>query len=133
MRTEVFIDFDGTITDSVVGTEGPPQSHCVETINSLYDSGKYEIVIYSCRSNPEFSGSITKKRAGNGATALELKWAKETIQEEMMTYLHDHGIKFHRVEPNKPHYHIIIDDRAMNPKQGWLEIGKEINESFGSN
>jgi len=133
MRTEIFIDFDGTITDPTYGTSLPPQDGCVDTINRLYDSGNFEIIIYSCRSNPDICSPSQNKFLSSDATHLEKKWAAESAEEEMIEYLKTTGIKFHRVVPNKPHYHIIIDDRAINPSQGWSNIGDKINESISSN
>jgi hypothetical protein len=90
----VFIDFDGTITP-VHGFSEEPSEEVVRAINELYDSGFYEIVIYSCRANIEI--------------------CDHSDVEKMEEYLKRNGIKYHRVQEGKPLYNYIIDDRAFNP------------------
>jgi hypothetical protein len=122
---EIYIDFDGTITVPNVNFEEaiqqPPQEGCVETINALYDAGNL-ISIYSCRSNPEVVGTAKRKLLSFNPTTLEKQWAAQTLEEEMISYLNFYKIKFHNIVKDKPHYHIIIDDRAFNPKAGWQNI-----------
>lgn len=107
---EIFIDFDGTITQ-FHGFEHPPQENAVETINHLYDAG-FGIVIYSCRSNTEVCDPIDHKK--------------------MVLYLEKYGIKFHRIQIGKPYYTLIIDDKALNPSIGWDNIGKFLLENKGT-
>lgn len=99
---EVFIDFDGTISPEH-GFNKEPEADVIDTINELYDSGECTIVIYSCRANPEI--------------------CDPSDVAKMEQYLSLHGIKYHRVEPNKPHFHVIIDDRSFNPTLvSWTRI-----------
>ena len=98
----VFIDFDGTITPTH-GFLDAPEKEVVRVINELYDSGFHEIVIYSCRANPEV--------------------CNPSDVEKMERYLKRHGVKYHRVQEGKPLYDYIIDDRAFNPSATpWEEI-----------
>jgi histidinol phosphatase-like enzyme len=123
---DIFIDFDGTITDPSMSFEeaiqSPPQEGAIESINKLYDAG-HNISIYSCRSNQDVVGSIKRKMLSINQTALERKWVSQTLEDEMIEYLNIHKIKFHTIVKGKPHYHMIIDDRAFNPNtQGWKNI-----------
>jgi len=126
---DIYIDFDGTITDPDVdfatAVERDPQPGCVDAINALYNAG-HEITIYSCRSNPEVVGNIKRKMLTQHPTTLEKQWVARTLEEEMIAYLRVHKIPFHNVVKNKPYYQIIIDDRSFNPKQGWTNILNEI-------
>jgi predicted mannosyl-3-phosphoglycerate phosphatase (HAD superfamily) len=107
---EIFIDFDGTITN-FHGFDRDPAENAVETINKLYDAG-FGIVIYSCRSNPEICSH------------------EEHLK--MVNYLTRNGIKFHRIEFDKPYYTLIIDDKAINPNIGWDNIGKFLLDNKGT-
>lgn len=99
---KVYIDCDSTITP-VHGFSEPPEKTTIDSINSLYDSGQYEIVIYSCRANPNICDPSDVKK--------------------MTTYLTQNGIRFHRVEPNKPLFDYLIDDRTLNPQLiSWSDI-----------
>lgn len=101
---DIFIDFDGTIASD--HSYGPPMKDAIETINSLYDKG-YQIVIYSCRSN--------------------FKVCDPKDHEKMVAYLRQHGIKYHRIEKDKPHFMVLIDDRSMNPHDnGWDAIKEKL-------
>ena len=105
-RKEVFIDFDGTITSSH-GFNHPPKEGAVEAINTLYDSEECFIVIYSCRANPQV--------------------CDPTDVLKMKRYLDQHGIKYHGIEPGKPHFTYIIDDRSLNPNlTTWANIQSTI-------
>ena len=105
----VFIDCDNTITP-VHGFSEPPSKETIDSINKLYDSGRYEIIIYSCRANPEICDPSDVKK--------------------MTTYLIQNGIRFHKIEPNKPLFDYIIDDRSLNPKlMSWADIENIISLS----
>jgi hydroxymethylpyrimidine pyrophosphatase-like HAD family hydrolase len=84
-----FIDFDGTICPG-----GPPTAACVRTIKKLKEHN-HTVVIYSCRSNPNCVEDAAFETA------------------EMVNFLKTYGIPFDRIEPNKPLFNFIIDDRAL--------------------
>lgn len=86
-----FIDFDGTICPN---NDGPPQKECIEVIKRLKECN-HEIVIYSCRSNPDCV------QDSNQST------------NDMIAYLNAYGVPFDRIERNKPLFNTIIDDRAI--------------------
>lgn len=125
---DIFIDFDGTITepgDFSEAIQKAPQAGAVEVINTLYDAG-HNIIIYSCRSNPAVVGRAKMNLLSINPTTLEKQWAAQTLEEEMVGYLKAHKIKYHSIQRDKPHYQIIIDDRARNPSEGWVNILKNI-------
>ena len=102
----VYIDFDGTITP-VHGFSEDPKPEVINTINEWYDSGEIEVVIYSCRANPEVCDP-------------------DDVQK-MVKYLRQNGIRYHRIEPNKPHFRWLVDDRALNPNlTSWQDINRII-------
>lgn len=84
-----FIDFDGTICAG-----GPPSPACIRTLKRLKEC-HHTIVIYSCRSNPNAVDDAV------GAT------------NEMKDYLNLYQVPYDRIEPNKPFFNFIIDDRAL--------------------
>lgn len=101
-KKEVFIDFDGTITESH-GFNSPVKNGAIESIKKLFVSGKFIIVIYSCRANSDI--------------------CDPTDIDKMQKYLKIHDIPYHRIEYGKPHFHYIIDDRSYNPKSTpWEDI-----------
>lgn len=107
---EIFIDFDGTITQEHGFTD--PRPDAIDVINRLYDAG-HIIVIYSCRANPQIC-------------------PPEDV-DKMKRYLSSHGIKYSRIEPNKPVFSLLIDDRAMNPliHGGWSNLEQILKNDMG--
>lgn len=96
----VLVDFDGTICPNHYPEElvSPPDPECIRLLRYWRECG-YEIVIYSCRSNPDL---------GLG-TALH--W-------DMVDYLKKHDVPYDAIEFNKPHCEVIIDDRAIPVRRG---------------
>ena len=86
-----FIDFDGTICPN---NDGPPQKECIEVLKRLKECN-HEIIIYSCRSNPEC-----------------VEDANQSTQD-MIAYLNAYGVPFDGIEKNKPFFNYYIDDRAV--------------------
>jgi hypothetical protein len=84
-----FIDFDGTVCP-----DGDPQPECREVLKKLKEDN-HTIVMYSCRSNPS------------------CVFDHEQATKEMIEYLKKHDIPFDGIEPNKPFFNFIIDDRAL--------------------
>ena len=97
---DIFIDFDGCISPKhfPLVLDQPPHPECVKAIRELYESGEHRVVIFSCRMNRGLFGNPGP--------------VQDKIEKEMLDYLHEHGIPYHRWERSKPHYHIIVDDRG---------------------
>lgn len=98
------IDFDGTIASHDYPNIGQLFPHAKECINELYDSERYDIVIWSTRVDQD--------------------------QIDMVNFLNDNGIKYHKINENIPgftsklqslglktprkiYYDILIDDRSL--------------------
>lgn len=89
---KVFIDFDKTICPN--GDESiPPSKDCIATLRMLQKRGDM-IVIYSVRSNIKETGLIN----GN---------------KNMIEYLDYHQVPYDAIDTTKPHFHLLIDDRAF--------------------
>lgn len=93
----VWWDFDGTISPDHYPNKllSPPNPGLVEYIKSLYNRG-INIVIYSCRANP----NIVNMDNCTIATA------------EMIEYLTKYDIPYHTIYVGKPLYGYLVDDRA---------------------
>lgn len=111
--TEVYVDFDKTIYHGGLSETPremtPPKQIVVRTLQQLHAAG-YKITLYSCRSNPEAVGSSMK---ANQLTSY------------MQEYCDIHKIPYDKVEPFKPHFGILIDDRAVNGTD-WVEVRKAL-------
>lgn len=108
--SEIFIDFDGTIykgpmMTGMVPDDYPPEPIVVKTIQELKAAGM-KIVLYSCRSNPGVIGDNAK--AHQFTTFME-------------RYCQKYEIPYDAVEPFKPHYRVLIDDRALDGKD-WVGV-----------
>lgn len=94
----IFVDFDGTLYEghhSEFDLWTKPNGRVANIIRELYKEGN-EIVMYSCRSNPEI---------------CDIK-----DEAEMIMWLKKNDIPYHRIEPDKPYFDYLIDDRALNPR-----------------
>ena len=102
IKTLVF-DVDGVIFeyDGWHGIDhyGEPIQEMIDCINRLYDSGKYQICIWSTRTNPHVQG-----------------YPFEKLKTALMCRLIDYGVKYHKIlsEP-KPLFYCFIDDNSCNP------------------
>ena len=114
----LIFDVDGVIFeyDGWLGIDhyGEPIQEMIDCINKLYDSGKYQICIWSTRTNPHVQGY----------TFGELK---TRLQKQL-----EGRVKYHKIlsEP-KPLFYCLIDDNAVNPDRikamrlyGLLEDGE---------
>lgn len=118
-KTLVF-DVDGVIFeyDSWQGIDlyGEPIQEMIDLINKLYDSGKYEICIWSTRTNPYVQG-----------------YPHYLLHDALEITLDMAGVKYHKIldEP-KPLFYCLIDDNSINPDRikamrllGLLEVENE--------
>ena len=99
---QIIIDMDGTICTedrTYSGGLAVTKLHAVESINALYDEG-HTIIIYSARTWMEFE--------------MTTAWLKE------------HKVKYHQLIMGKPIGDVWIDDRALQFKDNWQEIIKDL-------
>lgn len=91
----IFVDIDGVLTEEIEGwgdeiyAQRTPKIKMIRAINQLYSSGKFRITLFTARHTED-------------KIATE-KWLKQN------NVLYDDLIL------GKPHYDILIDDRAMKP------------------
>ena len=110
----IAIDFDGTISRGKFPAIDGQQPYAVDTVNTLYDDGHY-IIIYTCRTGDQLL--------------------------EAINWLLEQGIKFHRVNDNKPenvreygnnsrkiYAHQYIDDKNLGGFPGWLVAYQQIHQ-----
>jgi len=93
-------DLDGTICNTIDKqyANATPYLEVIEKINELYDSGN-KITIFTAR----------------GGTS------KIDYHDITMSQLTTWNVKFHElIDKNKPHFDILIDDKAINAKT-WRE------------
>lgn len=118
MKKILAIDFDGTIVENKYPEIGPLIKDAKETINKLYDSDKYYIIIWTCRADKDLRKAIK--------------------------FLYDEEIKFHQINRDAPpeyvdfpipddycqenkyyqkvYCHYMIDDRSISGLPKWEEI-----------
>jgi len=100
----IAIDFDGTIVSHAYPKIGELYKYAKESINWLYDSGRFYIIIWSCRAGQD--------------------------EVDMIEFLNEKGIKYHAINencqefltkceaekcgtPRKIYYDILVDDRSL--------------------
>ncbi len=78
----------------------------IANVNELFDSGEYEIVIYTARGMKQFDGNIIK-------IYTELY---HLTKEQLLNW----GVKHHSLVMGKMHYDVMIDDKAIN-SSNWIK------------
>jgi len=95
---------------------GEPIQEMIDCINRLYDSGKYQICIWSTKTNPHVQG-----------------YNETDLRCNLRSQLYHAGVKYHKIlsEP-KPLFYCLVDDNAVNPDRikgmrlmGILEEGEK--------
>ena len=90
---DIFFDIDGVITIETAGWSKEaymartPNKKTIPLINYFYNRGKYKITLYTARHLED--REVTEK------------------------WLRIHGVKYHELILGKPHYDILIDDKAF--------------------
>lgn len=106
-------DLDGTICNTVDKqyANATPYFEVIKKINELYDSGN-KITIFTARGN-------TSKIDYNDITTSQLnKW----------------NVKYHElIDKNKPHFDLLIDDKAINAKTWREQNNIFVEDSINSN
>ena len=107
-KKDIFFDIDGVIT---IETEGysnaeylarTPNKAVINIINMFYKNPRYKITLYTARHGCD-----------------------RRITE---SWLRTHGVKYHELILDKPHYHILIDDRALKFEGNVMSLIDEIYE-----
>lgn len=110
----IFVDFDGTICPNKNREEFPePTQECLNVLKKLRENG-YLIVIYSVRSS--------------------VHTAKPQGHQKMLEYLEKYKIPYDYVDDSKPHFNLVIDDKALGcPRDAsknvsWDEVEKLLED-----
>jgi len=78
---------------------GEPIQEMIDCINRLYDSGKYQICIWSTRTNPFVQG-----------------YSQSVLIDRLISKLISIGLKYHKIlYEAKPLFYALIDDNSCNP------------------
>jgi len=102
-RKTLIFDVDGILVTydgwSGIDVYGEPLQDNIDLVNKLYSSGKYQICIWSSRTNPYVQG-------------YSFQALKDRLEKELKKI----GVKYHKIlnEP-KPLFYCLIDDNSINP------------------
>jgi capsule biosynthesis phosphatase len=101
-------DIDGVIchTEGSDYINSKPNKKAIEKINNLYDEGN-KIIIFTAR----FMGRTNN----NYKKAYELGY-KFTLNQ-----LQSWNLKFNKLILGKPNFDLLIDDKAINYDENWIE------------
>lgn len=101
------IDIDGVlcITEKSNYHKSKPNVLAINKVNQLYDKGN-KIIIFTARFMGRNNNDISKAKAeGYELTVKQLK---------------DWNVKYHKLIMGKPSFDIIIDDKAHNFNENWI-------------
>tara|TARA_B100000073_G_C23403688_1_gene440303 strand:+ start:91 stop:477 length:387 start_codon:yes stop_codon:yes gene_type:complete len=90
-----------------------PFPKMISIVNESYDQGN-KIIIYTARGMSTFCGNVQK--------------IYSELYEITKTQLREWGVKHHELIMGKPHYDIIIDDKALNSER--VSTVKDISKFF---
>ena len=101
-------DVDGVICFSTCGDydKSKPYKNAIKKINKLYSDGN-RIIIFTARYM--------------GRTNNNTEKAKQLGYEKTFQQLKSWGLDFHELFMGKPSYDILIDDKAFNYNESWIE------------
>ena len=108
MKKIFCFDLDNTICNTKKNKykKATPKKNVIKLINQLYDKG-HIIKIYTAR----FMG-----RTNNNIDESYSLGYEKTLKQ-----LNNWGLKFHELIMGKPSYDILIDDKAYNYNEDWIQ------------
>ena len=101
-------DVDGVICFSNCGDydKSKPYKNAIKKINRLYSEGN-RIIVFTARYM--------------GRTKNNTEKAKQPGYEKTFQQLKSWGLHFHELFMGKPSYDILIDDKAFNYNENWID------------
>ena len=102
------IDIDGVLcaTEKSNYNKSKPNILAINKVNQLYNKGN-KIIVFTARYMGRNNNDIAKAKAeGYELTVKQLK---------------DWNVKYHELIMGKPSYDIIIDDKAYNYNNNWID------------
>ena len=108
MQKVLAFDIDGVICNTVESDykNSKPNKKAIEKINHLYDTGN-TIIVFTAR----FMGRTNN----NYSEAYQLGY------EFTLNQLQSWNLKFNQLILGKPSYDLLIDDKAFNYDESWIE------------
>lgn len=105
-KRKIYFDIDETVllNNNRDYTNVDPNQRVVDIINTLYDSNKFEITLYTARAMGRSNGDVQKAIAG---------FYNLTVEQ-----LDKYGVKYHNLVFGKPSYDWFVDDKAYNVNCG---------------
>ena len=119
----IIVDCDGVIADKNNGgdySKAGPLQHGIDQVNKLYDMG-YTITLFTARYGDREDGNLHRQ------------YARGYV--EWVTWLKEHGVKYHHAYMGKPAGVLYIDDKAArvngDDEDGWLSVWDEVGKLKG--
>ncbi|MDX9747431.1 MAG: hypothetical protein RBT57_02920 [Paludibacter sp.] len=112
------IDFDGTIVEDRYPEIGPLRPGAREVINRLHRSGRFKIIIWTCRTDEH---------------AIE---ARRCLTRNMIFFDHfnkscpQNVAEYGGVDTRKIYADMYIDDKGLHELPSWYEIEQLIEQRF---
>ena len=107
-KKELAFDIDGVICSSKTNNyrESKPNVNAIKRINDLYKNG-HKIIIFTAR----YMGRTNN----NKDEAIKLGYSQTEDQ------LKSWGLKYHELIFGKPSFDLLIDDKAYNYSESWID------------
>lgn len=112
------IDFDGTIVEDRYPEIGPLRPGAREVINRLWASGRFKIIIWTCRTGEH---AITARRF-----LLLNVVCFDKFNESCQQNIAEYG----GVDTRKIYADMYIDDKGLHELPSWHEIEQLIEQRF---
>ena len=116
----IAFDFDGTIVEDNYPLVGQFKPNAKEVLTRLAQSGKYEFVLWTCRSEWRLQKAIEFLYMNNLLTYF-------TAINENVPYIKEKFAEQGSISP-KIFADVYIDDKILNSNINWLDIQQKINE-----
>ena len=108
-KKKIAFDIDGVICSTIGSnySNSKPNYKAIKKINSLHDRG-YKIIIFTARYMGRTNNDLKK--------AYDLGY--KTTKDQLLNW----GLKFDELIMGKPDFDILIDDKAYNYNDNWIDI-----------
>ena len=125
----IAIDFDGTIAKVDVMDGKPlrivePIEGAVETIRELYNSGEYQLILWTCRADIYEQNELFLTEAINWLRKMDIYDCFYGFNTQPILWKQHET--WGRVYSRKVYADIYIDDKNFGGFPGWAEISKQL-------
>lgn len=101
--SRIAIDFDGTLVSSTWPAVGKPMPGAADAVRAMQAAG-HHVYVYTARVGPTFTNGTVKTPAQHQENFNQVRDALDAMGLTDVPIWEGIG---------KPHYHLLIDDRAM--------------------